>query len=337
MIASVGAVLQATEDQEIAFALQSAIIAAIEAKIAAETKKPKKGEEVKPFDIGTLELTNDLCNSLPHDILRNCVRYILSTKLECSRFGYVLDVWEYGIAGSIEDFQSMLCGETPSQANNESDGIAENAAAKSSAFPELVVEIQVVDAVVIKRLSTSLGIPDGGLAKASKDNQATIKALDAQLAAYSAILQPHASDASIGRSHPIVQRLEAAGSSSAVLRINGESDLDSLVVDCIAKLREVHGVLGWIASSGTDASIEAENDTSSLVVIQEDPIMPSSSSKDIAAHDSGLEKHSYQALNYKLRELSGDDLSTLKTKCQMVSVLQSLAPIIPLIVFCYFG
>ena len=78
MVSSVRFVLNSTESDPETFTLRGDVISTIESKLQ-ETKKPKKGEEVKPLDPATLDITFDLCSSLTSEIQRKAIQRFVTS------------------------------------------------------------------------------------------------------------------------------------------------------------------------------------------------------------------------------------------------------------------
>ena len=152
--------------------------------------------------------------------------------------------------------------------------------------PELFVEVQASAEGLVARLCASLGIAEGTLAKAPKDQQATVKAREDGLAAYCATLQDipqpaveadaaaaaaavegeeaKAADAEAGavvrefeKSHEAVLQAEAASSSGCrVLRVEATTRAAGAVKAVVATgLLAAHGTVGWLSAVEAQAFV----------------------------------------------------------------------------------
>lgn len=167
------------EAEDIADAgLKTELFEVLEAEITKTRAPPKKGEEAVPvtIDPATFDLTDALVAALPLPLQRRCAASLIRQDPLCARRGYVMDLWGTGLVNSWDELLEATSG--PAAA----------AGASSRLGPELVVEVQATTEALVAKLCESLGIAEGTLAKAPKDQQATVKALEEKLAAYTANL-----------------------------------------------------------------------------------------------------------------------------------------------------
>lgn len=323
VITAVKYVLNASQDNDgnddTLVSLKSEIVSAIEAKLMESNKKPKKGEEIKPgsLDIAGLDVTFELCTgALSPQQLRRALGYYITKSRDCKRSGYVLDIWEYSslMLPSLEDASSLF------QYTNESEII--------SAFPELIVEINVKDAVVVKRRMAALGVPDStvgvksGGAALSKEAQAAVKALEGALTIYSQGLVPVESidggEEEAGpayRSHVIVLEMEGddkygGGSDSGVLRLNGELTVGELATQLISMFKGIHGNIGWLRDDNVAADTAEEVKELIPYVKLEDEKEPT-----ITDGNKTVELIGYDAINNNIKNLKDEEKEFLFKSC----------------------
>ena len=86
------------------------IMAVVEAKAAEGKKPPKKGEPEEPIDIdpATVEVNEQLLGGLSSELKRKCLALMLRTDKLCLRRGYVMDVWDIDIIGSLADLTEVM-------------------------------------------------------------------------------------------------------------------------------------------------------------------------------------------------------------------------------------
>jgi len=165
------------EAEDIADAgLKTELFEVLEGEITKTRAPPKKGEEAIPVTIDpvTFDLTDALVAALPLPLQRRCAASLIRQDPLCARRGYVMDLWGTGLVNSWDELLEATSGP------------AAGAGAGSRLGPELVVEVQATTEALVAKLCESLGIAEGTLAKAPKDQQATVKALEEKLAAYTA-------------------------------------------------------------------------------------------------------------------------------------------------------
>jgi len=262
----------------------------LEAKMS-EGKKPagKKGEveAPMPLDVNTLELTEALVSSIAPNLVRRCIATMLRRHKVCSRRGYVLDVWEASAIQSVEELNEattciVLASSSQEETTFSADQVADSNLQETMAVslattiksprtgPELIVEMQCPDAVIMSRLMVSLGIAEGTLAKASKENQAIVKALESSLAGYAAKMKPIVFSEEVSsiadtqsactHSHETIQNLETSGMCGKVLRIDAANTTTEDVCAILAKqIFNLHsGKIGWLTDiSDVDFSVDA--------------------------------------------------------------------------------
>ncbi len=310
-----------SETDKMDSSLRSSLITILEAEMEKNQPPPKKGEEpIKPEVIpDTFELNDGLRASIDDSMKRRCLSAYVRQNALCKRRGYVMDIWDSNLVTNHDDLVACTTGAgtiiattepvtaddvesaTPAPSAPEPDAesspegdsqvdtcenIDKQAAGTPSSRngPELVIEIQAKSEGLVNRLLASLGIADGTLAKAPKDQQATVKALEDKLSGYTATLQeiiypepekiettvdgdnPVSSESKgddpeieqaivreFTHSHPAIidieNKISEGISTCQVLRIDATTR-SVAEVNCIAaqRLIEVHGSIGWLSS-----------------------------------------------------------------------------------------
>lgn len=298
------------------------IMAIVEAKAAEGKKAPKKGEPEEPVEVdpATVEVNEQLLGGLSPELKRKCLSLMLKTDKLCLRRGYVMDVWDSDVIGSMADLTEVMKdlptpslpapepvdGEEPpaeeappADADEAKEGTegeekaeAEEPASKVPLFPELVIEIQCSDEVLMARLHAEHGIENGDMKKASKEAQAAVKDFETKLSGYSALMEaipipePEASAAEGGEgaattaestpeggeeaaaepeepvepefthSHKTVLEMAVdKGCTSAIFRIKAsERSLEEMSLLASQEVASTHGIIGWL-SEETRASL----------------------------------------------------------------------------------
>lgn len=196
-------------------AVRSELAALVEAKEGAKRPKPKKGEELPPIDLTTVEVNAALCDGLGDEILKKCIGVMLKYHPRCSLKGYVLDCW----MATIKDIYSLqetffyllpeLRSRTASADVPPGTGRSSKASPRKSKTPaielppvdltnalEMVISIQAPDNIITNQFYASIGaeIPvvskdPKGKDKAkgpalSKEDAAALKVLETKLADY---------------------------------------------------------------------------------------------------------------------------------------------------------
>lgn len=235
-------------------ALQSEIMIIVESKQAEGKKPPKKGEEVAPtpLDPSSIEVTDALCASFPPEIIRRCISTMVQTHPLCVRKGYVLDAWDSSSVASADDVSEMIAGVR--RVARSEDGASDEVQALQG-VPEVLIELQCADSVIIQRYLVSLGVPEGGLAKSSKENQAAVKALEAALSAYATAMKPlpplEGGEASPSQSHGVVLDVLASlgGETCCVTRFDTQDNgqLERISQEECQRLCKLRGGrIGWL-------------------------------------------------------------------------------------------
>lgn len=93
---------------------------AVAVQMSQSGDKKKKGVDENTLDIGTVEFTDALLDSLPQDLLRQATKNFLLEDATCGRCGYVLDTWTtitetshiYDITNTRPDLQDERIGQT---------------------------------------------------------------------------------------------------------------------------------------------------------------------------------------------------------------------------------
>ena len=210
-----------TQENSVGSALKSEIMSIVEAKAAEGKKAPKKGEEPEEvvIDPTTVEVDDALLEALSSETKRRCLAYMITTDKKAKRRGYVMDIWQTGLVSSYEQLQEAVTAiKAPAEAPAEAEALGEGqGAAKDEtqvateetvnevsdvpgaadkptsppfiAFPEVILELQCSDEVLMARLHEKEGIVDGDMKKASKEAQAAVKAFEPILAGYTAQLE----------------------------------------------------------------------------------------------------------------------------------------------------
>jgi len=255
----------------------------IEAEMTKTKAPPKKGEaEVAvAVDPATFELTDALRTAIPLPLQRRCVAQLIRQDPLCIRRGYVMDLWGTGMVNSWDELLEASTG-------------ASNTGRRG---PELVIEVQAFTQALVARLCASLGIAEGTLAKAPKDQQATVKALEDKLAGYAAklgdIVYPVAPEAEAGEaetkaeapareftkshlgvldmeSHAKVVGAAVTGEDGAavealpvsrIFRVNADAAAPQVVLRAVGtQLLGVHGVIGWLSAERAASWVVAASD-----------------------------------------------------------------------------
>ena len=334
------------QEADAGLAVRGEIMAIVEAK-AAEGKKPppKKGEVEAPVAIepASVEVTDSLCASIPADVIRRCVATTVQTNSACIRRGFVLDIWEGGSIKTAEDLHLALGGaaaaaavavaaatETSSLAEGGDGAVATEQPAEAPPLrvPELVLELQCADVIVVQRYLVTLGVPEGGLAKSSKENQAAVKALETTLATYSATVKPvepkldeygEPIAPQFANSHEMIQEVERANESS-VMRIDASTcvndDVSSQV--CIRLLEQRMGNIGWLPDLSLPTQPPAATDDDAVVVDTTLNVTEELSSQEAAPELPAfkrLQDRSITDLNSAIDALSVESKKALISQC----------------------
>jgi len=336
------------EESAAALALRGEILAIVESK-ASEGKKapPKKGEVEAPvaIDPRTVEVTDALCASILPDVARRCVSVMVQTDSLCIRKGFVLDLWDGALVKSAKDVDELLGGS--GGASEVVDG-EEEKQVQPLKIPELMVELHCADAVVMQRYLSALGIPEGGLAKSSKENQAAVKTLEGALAAYASSVKPV--EPKLGddgetpippefpQSHELVQELER-DSQCSTIRLDAatltQAELSSKIATVIVKNRD--GVVGWLPGSlrqqqeeegggQAAASVEVAAEEGEGKVQVDAPVNASATHPPFTR----LQDRSINDLNDGIAALSAENKAALLGKCGELQdyLLKNIMPFI---------
>lgn len=326
--------------------LRTELVAVVEAK-ASEGKKapPKKGEVEAPVivDPKTVEVTEALCASLSVDVIRRCLATSVRTNSVCVRKGYVVDAWECGAVKTSQDLSDIVAGGATHVEESESsgeqkieDGEAEAPPPKLNQ-PELLVELQCADAIVLQRYMSTLGIPEGGLAKSSKENQAAVKALETTLATYASSVKAVESKVDengenisqqFATSHELAQEVERLG--GQVIRFDASAtaneDLSQTVCGRLVALR--NGRIGWLPefsappidteqsppaeSEQQPAGLSADNAASELMATETGT---AEAEAEAPAAFKRLHDRSIDDLNSAIKELNPESRRALMSQC----------------------
>lgn len=198
-------------------ALKGEIMAIVEAKAAEGKKPPKKGEEPEEvaIDPATVVVDDTLLQALSAETKRKCLAYVIKTDKKALRRGFVMDIWQTELVSSYEQLKEVMTAlSTTSLPNVEGEGeggapdeapvtteetanaeipvptaSTQPVSAPLPVFPEMILELQCSDQVLMSRLHEKEGIVDGDMKKASKEAQAAIKAFEPVLAGYTAQLE----------------------------------------------------------------------------------------------------------------------------------------------------
>ena len=183
----------------------------------------------------------------------------------CQQKGFVIDIWQSSVIQNLDDIVELLSGErngalyeiTKSEENLEGVEIEASSSSSSLSNPpkkllENLIELNCNDAKVTQRDLEKLGIPEGGLAKASKDQQAAVKNLEASLTSYATKLKqiplPEDSTEVPIMSHEGIQLIESSSLCSTT-RINvTEISIEEIVDVIVQSVLKVHGPIGWMSS-----------------------------------------------------------------------------------------
>ena len=346
------------EESAAALALRGEILAIVEAK-ASEGKKapPKKGEVDAPavIDPKTVEVTDALCASILPEVARRCVSVMVQTDSLCIRKGFVLDLWDGALVKSAKDVDELLGGS--GGASDVVDGDVEKQI-QPLKIPELMVELQCADAVVMQRYLSALGVPEGGLAKSSKENQAAVKTLEGALAAYASsvkLVEPKLGEDGetpippvFPQSHELVQELERDSQCSTV-RLDAaalpQAELSSKIVMTIVKNRG--GVVGWLpeltlsfqqqqqSEEGErqvfSASVEGAEDEEGMTQVKESEAPVNASATNATPPPfTRLRDRSINDLNDGIAALSAENKTVLLGKCGELQeyLLKNIMPFI---------
>ena len=252
-------VVQCTKTDNVDTELKNELYTSIESEMQKTKPPPKKGEAEVPVELdpATFELTPAVQAVLSPDMLRRCLASYIRLDTLCIRRGYVIDIWGIDVITSWSDLVSATC----------------------EAGPELIVEIQASTEALVARLCNNLGIADGTLAKAPKDQQAAVKALEEKLGAYvskmgdivypgptvvegeeeeaqgetkKAEAEEEPVEPEFKTSHAAIIDIEIYA--KRVFRINA-NDISSNTVQraVCGQLLQVHGIIGWLTEAETVA------------------------------------------------------------------------------------
>lgn len=290
--------------------LRAELCKSLETKMG-EPKKLKKGEEPIPVDVSTAEFTDALCIQIEPSIIRRSIAAYIKTSKKCNLTGYLIDIWSLGVLTNISDYLETITGKTEETGDNKSKLV------------ELVIELQLTDEVLMKRLMEKLGVVEGTQAKASKENQALLKALETSCATYKEKMKevPDSNNPEINiTSHEVIIEISnsARDNGTTLYRLNTSSiSIDDCVVSLLPKIVEVHGKIGWVDIDATvqvNAIIdELKEEIKEEKVIVSNPEVPIV--KSTPTIQSGMDK-----VNSNIINLVPEDQVTLLAKCD---VLQS--------------
>jgi hypothetical protein len=271
-------------------ALRSELIAVLEAKAAEGKKAAKKGEVEVPFDPLTVELTDALLSAVSVEIIRKSIAIKCRLSKICKQKGFVIDVWQSAVVQNLDDIVELLSGERngalyekksdesvaePTEVTTEGE-VAEqpiiNAVPKK--LLENLIELNCSDAKITQRDLEKLGVPEGGLAKASKDQQAAAKNFEASLAAYASKLKPiplpEDSTETPIISHEAIISIESSTLCSTT-RINvTEITVEEAVETVIQSVLSVHGPIGWISIPFSENSLSTSPEVIDEVIKKTD-------------------------------------------------------------------
>jgi len=193
----------------------------------------------------------------------------------------------------------------------------------------------------MERVLTGLGLTEATLPKASKDNQAAVKAAEASFSAYSAKMVPipkgpisaetidviasaDGSLASFTVTHPMLAELVASqfaqieSTGTIILPVVQRADgsvsvTEEIVETAISTLQEVHGRVGWLTQGAVESvslpSSVTDADQQSIGVLNTATVAPSPN-----AEGSGA----FADMNHKLSAIKEDEMVTLVSKCAEV-------------------
>lgn len=237
--------------------LKGEIKALVEAKPSdGKLRAQKKGEqESVNVATSTLDATETLLSILPQDIIRQCIAAMIRTNSICARTGFVLDIWDGILLQTLENLDAALGGGQSDDDAEEGYGEIHQLLVPTKKIPELLVELQCAETIALERYTTALDIPEGGIAKASKEVQASVRALEASLASYAAsvvLIESQIDEYSenpqdtFSHSHELVQELERV--SGNIVRFDTSSihqdDLSQKIARHVVGLRD--GLIGWL-------------------------------------------------------------------------------------------
>eukprot|EP01041_Mallomonas_annulata_P000289 gene289-523_t len=237
---------------------------------AAKTKTEDTGENGKHV------FSDALSRTLPAQLVRQCIAATIRSDLDCVRKGYVLDAWDWAVQGAA-DIRQVVGEKFPENADDSNHSSRPNTApsrpaspadiivscpgssslqSSNCAMPELLIEIQTADSVVINRLQCQMmALPEGSAipAKVPKEVQAAVKELEARQAQYSSLMEPMVDrepDPQQTQTPPVL-------SHRGVLELEQEGIVQVIRVDAVAEsvqtvtanvkawLVERHGPIGW--------------------------------------------------------------------------------------------
>jgi hypothetical protein len=341
------------EEGDTALLLRAEIMSVVESK-ASEGKKPppKKGEveATVATDPAAVEVTEALCASIPIDIIRQCVTALVRTSPVCLRKGFVLDLWEGGVFKSARDVDKALGSvdvnvsesqELSAEPNpGEGQGLGEEGSLSPKLSilkqPELLVELQCADSVIMQRLMTTLGIPEGGLAKSSKENQVLVKTMETSLSTYASGVKPvtpnfdengQAVALEFTHSHETVIEVELSGGKVARFdsAANDSQELVQQVCEKLVALRS--GRIGWlpdlasaipaVTSSANTSAIECVNfdATTTSGSVEEDASLEAPKNTVSNPAFKRLHDRSIGDLNSAIAELNSESKKALLSQC----------------------
>ena len=334
--------------------LKKTLYNALEAEMQKTKAPPKKGEADVPIVINpdTFELTDALQSALDKGLIRRCLAAFVRQDSVCCRRGYVMDTWGAALVASWAELLEATTGKP-----------CEDVSVRQG--PELVVELQSTVESQVSRLLASLGIAEGTLAKAPKDQQAAVKSLEEKLNIYAAQMKDipldagvegeaakplSSASADITKSHGAVLDMEASAKVStssqvsAIFRFStsNRSSKESVRSAVCAQLLAVHGPIGWLsdnevhllaaelseAVSGELAN--ASNATEASVVnsvVETKNIEPSTAAISTAVKKSAQER-SQERIQNALDECKGEQraLFVEKTNQMQNYLLQHVMP-----------
>ena len=252
-------------------ALRTELVAVLEAKAAEGKKAAKKGEVEVPFDPLTVELTDSLLSAISAEIIRKSIAIKCRQSKTCKQKGFVIDVWQSAVVQSLDDIVELLSGERNGSLLYEKkiENISAPEGATEGEFIEQpiidivpkkllenLIELNCSDAKITQRDLEKLGVPEGGLAKASKDQQAAAKNFEASLSAYASKLKqiplPEDSTETPIMSHEAIISIESSSLCSTTRLNVTEITVDEAVETIIKSVLLVHGPIGWLSISSSE-------------------------------------------------------------------------------------
>lgn len=265
-------------------------------------------------------LTEELCASIPDDILRECVLLRLNKDPVCVRKGFVLDLWGQLIGGLL-DFVAATRGLAQQQqgfaassvSSASLSGSPEAAAAEEAeeadeprpttgqnllaGGTQLLVELQAPDsALIMDRYQKAIGVDTAqAKPKLTKDQQESVKRMEGLLEAYRAQLRPCAQSSSSIAGEGTGQRAGAFVDAETRRRRNKIEQLAAAPEGSASHtgLLEIEGAGAVVVRAAIGAAISAEELADSLsavyrdVFAAEEPLPSEPEASDSAGGGSG--------------------------------------------------